>query len=81
MSNLHWTVLVMKPDEWRQDECCAADWISREFVTCSTWVSTEDVEQAAVDQLRTRHGAFDCSSDDFEVVAVYPGHLFDHHIS
>ena len=75
-----WTVILMKPDYWRGDESCAVDEVVR------MWDGAPDSESAQVaayaklveDFDGVGHGPDDhADPDDFAVVAIYQGHLFD----
>lgn len=74
-----WTVIMMKPSDWRSDEACAADEVVR------LWVHAEDPESAVAaaytalpsDIEGVGLGEDQTNPDDFAPIAVYPGHIKD----
>lgn len=73
------TVLLMLPSDWRQDQPSASDEITR------VWVDAPDVDGAirkAYAKLPEQFpGEARIPFDDFTPVAVYPGHLFDEYVA
>ena len=65
------TVLLMLPSDWRSDQSCAADEVIR------VWVNAVDPDEAL--ETARSHLSYDEDFDpeDFSVVAIYAGHIFD----
>lgn len=70
------TVLLMMPYEWHSDQSCAADCVTREHVDAQT---VEEAFFAAqkIAVARAMEGGSETTTDDWAVIAVYPGHIFD----
>jgi hypothetical protein len=68
-----YTVLLFKPESLCGDASCQRD------KTISTWVEADYPEEAfgkAQDEA-VRNFNHDGPPEDFEVLAIYPGHIFD----
>ena len=72
-----YTVLLMLPDHMRDDESCAADWIRRVWVDASSPDDAFATAQSNCGEIMGWDEDAQPDPDDLDVIAVYPGHLFD----
>lgn len=70
-----YTVLLMLPSDWRQDQPSASDEVTR------VWVEAVDGDQAEALAYEKLPEQFpdepEINFGDFATVAIYPGRLFD----
>lgn len=72
-----YTVLLMLPDYVRDQQCCAADWVTRVYVEVESIAYAE--EEAVRIHCSEVEGIED--PDDLGTVAIYAGHIFDQHLA
>ena len=69
---MHYTVLLALPDDIANEQCCAADTVTRLFVTAET---VEDAIEVAAKLAAAETANY--SAELFAPIAVYEGRQFD----
>lgn len=66
-----YTVILLLPEDERDPAYSASDWVERVYVTC------DDPDDAFAIAMNDTAAAQGRAPQDYDVVAVYEGHIFD----